>query len=170
MAGMAMAVKLCGYGVKSAMLAVRCNIQRNLLPRNGTGGTMSRLKKGTPVWEVYIENHFLYPKILVRKHIINKFVGGKTDEGESDNGYDLLTQFGDKYIALGYYMPEYAYTSYELGCRKHYTNNREFVFKEEDIPKAKKDMICNKVKNMYAELRVYEKLKEKIMQEEECQN
>lgn len=120
------------------------------------------LKKGDIVYKISLDGHSNETRsVAVEKYKVRQRVSSKTDEGESDCGYQLERVLRDgESLYLGDYMSEVEETRIQLGIVS-YRDDFIFVFDEKKIPFARKQILKNNIDNLQAEINSFKRLLER---------
>lgn len=112
------------------------------------------LKTGDIIYKVSLEGHDI-PCIEVKKYKVGQRLS-KID-GTAGGGYLLkLAVRADQYLYLGDYIEDVDETVVNLGI-KVYSDNYIYVFDKKDIPKARKQILENKIAYLQLELNYFKR-------------
>lgn len=112
------------------------------------------LKTGDIIYKVTLEGYDI-PCVVVKKYKVGQRLS-KID-GTEGGGYLLkLAVRADQYLYLGDYIEDSEQTFVNLGMRP-YSDTYIYVFDEKDIPKARKQILKNKIVNLRSELNYFKR-------------
>lgn len=120
------------------------------------------LKKGDIVYKISLDGHSNETRsVAVERYKVRQRVSSKTDEGESDCGYQIEHVLRDgESLYLGDYMSEIEETRIQLGIIS-YRDDFIFMLDEKDIPAARKQILKNNIDNLQAEINSFKRLLER---------
>lgn len=112
------------------------------------------LKMGDIIYKVTLEGYDI-PCVVVKKYKVGQRLS-KID-GTEGGGYLLkLAVRADQYLYLGDYIEDSEQTFVNLGIRP-YSDTYIYVFDEKDIPKARKQILKNKIAYLQSELNYFKR-------------